>query len=87
MKPQARGNRGVLATPHASAEAIVRAAIRPPNTKGSRRKKLPPPPKHPEQEQSIPSPERTNPSDAPGDPSIATTAPDALNSPGTPAKG
>ena len=50
MKPQARGNRGVLATPYTSAKAIVRAIIRPLNTKGSRRKKLPLPPKHPKQE-------------------------------------
>ena len=87
MKPQARGNRGVLASPHASAEAIVRAAMMPPKGKKSRRKKPPPPPNQPEppqQEQSASSPEKTNPSDAPGTPS----APDALNGPlRGPAKG
>ena len=87
MKPQTRSNRGVLASPHASAATIVAAVMRPLKCKGSRRKKLLPPPKYPEQEQSAPSPERTNPSDALGDPSAATTAPDALNSPGSPAKG
>lgn len=97
MKPQTRNNRGVLANPYASAEAIVAAAVRPPKRKESSRKKLPPPPKHPQQEQSAPSP---NPSEgihsitAPVDPSTATTTPHVLNSPtrpptitGSPTKG
>ena len=83
MKPQTRSNRGVLANPQASADAIVAAAMGPSKIKKRGAKKQPPPPKQqqtPQQEGSTAVPLGSNTSNdillnaIPVEPSTAATA-------------
>ena len=66
MKPQTRSNRGVLANPYTSAEAIIQVTIAPPKIKKYGAKKAPPLPKQrqtPQQKESALVPLGPNPSD------------------------